>query len=520
MKSCASALLIFFVFTVPGFATVAVSKPLNGATVIPTVQFIASASSSTCSGGVAAIGIYIDNVKEYTVNGSSLNTTLSLSPGIHHAVVQEWDYCGGASGTQVTIDVVNQTGVSVTSPANNSTVGSPVNFVATAGTSTCSQGVASMGVYVDNDLEYVGNGSTLNTSISITPGTHHATVQEWDYCGGASGTPVTMNVTSKTGVFLTSPANNSTVGPLVTFAATASTNSCPQGISAMGIYVNSELVYTVNGAQLNTQLTLGSGPQYTTVKAWDYCGGAYDATANLTVVNTSNAKQLSNLQSATGWDAWGEYPPIYAICTAPCPGITWSMDQHQTSPSLSGSSTRFLIGGTTPYSDVLWSNKLMGQGSTQNLADTGRTLIPNLHNFVLDADVDVTNATVTQALEFDVNMYLDGVGMEWGTECNHLNDGDWDIWDNVNAHWVSTGVACPVTNGWHHLTLQVQRESNNDLLYQSITWDGVTHNINQTYAPFEIPSGWYGLTMNYQMDGNYNQSQNITYLDNVNLKYW
>ncbi len=45
--------------------------------------------------------------------------------------------------------------VMVTHPSNGATVSSPTNYVATATTTTCSKGVASMGVYVDNSLEYV-----------------------------------------------------------------------------------------------------------------------------------------------------------------------------------------------------------------------------------------------------------------------------------------------------------------------------------------------------------------------------
>jgi len=35
-----------------------------------------------------------------------------------------------------------------------------------------------------------------------------------------------------------------------------------------------------------------------------------------------------------------------------------------------------------------------------------------------------------------------------------------------------------------------------------------------------VPSSWYGITVNYKMDGNYNQSANTTYLDNLSLTYW
>ncbi len=53
------------------------------------------------------------------------------------------------------------------------------------------------------------------------------------------------------------------------------------------------------------------------------------------------------------------------------------------------------------------------------------------------------------------------------------------------------------------MTIQAQRESDNSLLFQSITLNGVTSNINQRYAPGTAPSGWWGITVNYQMDGNY-----------------
>jgi len=94
----------------------------------------------------------------YVVNGTSLNTSLSLSPGKYDTVVEEWDKCGGASTTPITITVSGSTGVSVSSPAGNSTVGSPVNFKATA-TTSCSKGVSSMGIYTaPYQLAYVVNG--------------------------------------------------------------------------------------------------------------------------------------------------------------------------------------------------------------------------------------------------------------------------------------------------------------------------------------------------------------------------
>jgi hypothetical protein len=232
----------------------------------------------------------------------------------------------------------------------------------------------------------------------------------------------------------------------------------------------------------------------------------------------AGATKLANIQASSGWESWGQLAPGYADCDAPCTGVNWTMTQGVASPSMSGNAAEFQIGGTTPYSDVLWTNPVIGQFSTQGLPDTNHTLLPTIHNFIYDLDFYVTDASVTQVLEFDVNMFMDSVAMTWAHQCNHLGDGDWDI--NVNLGWTSTGVPCNLTSGWNHVTIQVQREDDNSLLFQSITLNGTTANINKTLQPYTEPASWYGITVNYQMDGNYDEASNTTYVDNMSLTYW
>ena len=77
-------------------AGVTVSSPSSGATVQSPVHFVASATTS-CSEGVSAVGIYTAPYQlAYVVNGTSLDTYLTLSPGDYPTVVEEWDNCGGA----------------------------------------------------------------------------------------------------------------------------------------------------------------------------------------------------------------------------------------------------------------------------------------------------------------------------------------------------------------------------------------------------------------------------------------
>jgi hypothetical protein len=232
------------------------------------------------------------------------------------------------------------------------------------------------------------------------------------------------------------------------------------------------------------------------------------------------AKSFSNLQQSSGWGSYGQGPPSFIDCSpSPCDGITFSMKQGISSPSLSGSATQFNLGGTAVYTDALFNNHLIGAFSSQGLPDNNQTLVPSYHTFTYDVYFYGTNLELSQAVEFDMNQFFDNLGFIWGHECRIAGGHEWDIWDNVNAHWVPTGIACnPTDNSWNHLTIQVQRTPNNQLLYQSITLNGVTNQVNQYYNPGSAV-GWYGITINYQMDGNSQQAPYSVYLDELSFTY-
>ena len=235
---------------------------------------------------------------------------------------------------------------------------------------------------------------------------------------------------------------------------------------------------------------------------------------------TNTGKSFSNLQQSGGWGQYGLTPPTYATCSpSPCGGISYSMAQGITSPSMSGDSTQFNLGGTTVYGDVLFNNHLIGDFSSQGLPDTSHTLVPTYHSFTYDVDFYTTSLPLSQALEFDINQFFNNLGFTWGHECRIAGGNEWDIWDDINQHWIPTGISCyPNNNAWNHLTIQVQRTPDNQLLYQSITLNGVTSPVNQYYSPGSAP-GWYGVTINYQMDGNYQQTPYTAYLDNLTFTY-
>ena len=416
--------------------------------------------------------------------------------------------------------------VSVTAPANNSNVATTVQYVATASTS-CGRGVSAMGIYTaPNVLAYTVNGNKLNTELTLSPGTYNTVVQEWDNCGGSGKTPVTIVVKGGAPeVQLMAPSNNATVSTQVQYVATASTG-CGKGVAAMGIYLApGVLAYKVAGANLNTVLNLNPGTYHTVVQEWDQCGGAATTPVTINVGGpgpTGASGQFANLHQKSGWTGYALLPPFYNICSG-CqpagPQTTWAMTKGVASPALTGSSSRMDIGGQTLYSDVLWNNHLIGDFSSQGLPDTNRSIVPNVHNFTYDVYFFVGDASVSQALEFDINQFVNGQSYIWGHECRIAGGHEWDIWDNPGQKWHATGVPCnPISNAWNHLVIQAQRTSDNHLLFKSISLNGQTATLNYYESP--TPTSWYGIKINYQQDGNHKQEPYAIWLDRLNFSYW
>ena len=209
--------------------------------------------------------------------------------------------------------------------------------------------------------------TSLNTKLSLNPGDHKTVVQEWDRCGGSSFTAVPLTVTTASGVFVTSPANNSTVGSPVRFSATAATSTCPKGVASIGIYTApspDKKVYVTQGDSLNTTVSLSPG-------TLQHCGAGvgllrrrilYAGHHHCTVDTCGGSEtRLTNVQARKGWRGWGELAPKLRYLYDCQPEVTCSMTQ-------TGGATTFHLGGTKPYSDVLWSYPMVGPASVLGFA--------------------------------------------------------------------------------------------------------------------------------------------------------
>ncbi len=330
MKILRYTILLITSFAVPALATVTVSSPINGATVTSPVQYVATATASTCSTGVSSMGIYVNSKLAYFAKGAQqINTSLSMSAGAQHTVVVEWDHCGGSTSTGVNITVgtspSNQpNGVVVSSPANNSTVTSPVHYVASASTNTCSAGVSSMGIYANNKLAYFAKGaSQIDTQLSLSAGAQHTVVVEWDHCGGSLSTAVNITVGDASGPTLTLTANPSSIasGSSSTLTATA-TNATEVVITG-----TDGSSYTLPGSGGNQTVSPTATTTYTAQASGSL--GSTTATATVSVIPAGSDTAIQHvvfmLQENRTFDSYFGMLNPYRTNTTLHNGQNWSI---------------------------------------------------------------------------------------------------------------------------------------------------------------------------------------------------
>jgi hypothetical protein len=279
-------------------ASVTVSSPGSGTTVVSPVQFTAT-GSSTCAKGVSAMGIYTASGKlAYKVSGASLNTALSLSPGTYDTEVQEWDNCNASAKTPIKIVVVNATSsytLSIQLSGTGTVSSSPAGINCPAacsaafpsGTEVTLSAAAGSG-YFFAGWSGGGCGSGASCVLAISAAT---SLTATFASGGAPGASVTVS----------SPSSGATVVSPVQFTATGSSPTCAKGVSAMGIYTASgKLAYKVSGASLNAALSLSPGTYNTEVQEWDNCNASAKMPIKIVVVNAASAYTLSVELSGTG----------------------------------------------------------------------------------------------------------------------------------------------------------------------------------------------------------------------------
>jgi PKD repeat protein len=242
-----------------------------GSGIAPVTVTASTAGSSDPDGSVASSQI------DFGDGTSAAGPTAAhayAAPGSYTVTAKVTDNLGAISSISGTVSVT-PAGVTVATPTSGSTSNSPVHVLASAASGN---GISATWVYVDGVAMYKTNSASVDTSIPLSGGSHSMVVQAWDTKGTVLKAPVSLTVVATPKVVMTSPVNGARVSSPVHVVASASSGA---PVSAMWIYLDSNVVYKTALAKIDTYITMPYGTHTITVKAWDATGALFKAAATV-----------------------------------------------------------------------------------------------------------------------------------------------------------------------------------------------------------------------------------------------
>jgi PKD repeat protein len=259
----------------------------------PVTVSLSAARSSDPDGTIASVALSFGDGS--TASGLAASHTYNTA-GVYTVSAKVTDN-QGASSTASTTVIVKAPEVIVSSPANNLSVVSSVNVVATG---FSGNPVTAMQIYRDSVLIYTIRSANLNTTVALTAGTHTLVVKGWDSAGRSFAKTLTVSASQATGILATttslqsassatvpvtpkvvvsSPANGDQVLSSVHVVAEGFSN---HRIMAMQIYRDYKLIYSVHSPNLDTTIGLTAGKHLLAVKGWDSSGQSFMKLLNVT----------------------------------------------------------------------------------------------------------------------------------------------------------------------------------------------------------------------------------------------
>ena len=426
--------------------------------------------------------------------------------------------------------------VNVSSPVNNSTVGTTFPLVATA--SPClSQAIASMGYSVDFGATKVVDGAYINAQVTSPTGAHMLHVKSWGNKGASCVSDVPLNVVISNSIppisastSATTTTNVSVSAPLIgasvasPFTLTAAGTLCSgQAITAFGYSLdNSSNTAIINGTGFSTLVSATSGAHVVHVKSWGNQGAGCLTNVSITVIAVpvppvspkaaiipANAIAIKSFQTLPNWIA--EFDAGTSGAASGSTGIV-------ANPSLSGTARQYAMNYNN-YAGERFSAVLDNDGAATH--------------FVLDTMIYFASPANTIAnLEIDLNQVMsNGHTVIFGFQCDGWSR-TWDYTANTGTstsprdQWLHSTQSCNpqtwATNSWHHVQISYSRDSSGNVTYNSVWLDGVQQDLGVTVNS-DFALGWAAnrILVNVQVDGMTSTAGSATiYTDNMILYRW
>ncbi len=357
-------------------------------------------------------------------------------------------------------------------------------------------------------------------------------------CGGVGKAPQGQPQSAQQmSIVLESPGLGTASTPL----SVKATASSPNGISGWVVYLDDSAAMTVNNSSssLSASLPMNSGSHLLYVRVWDTTGTDF-ATSPTFQVNVQGSQATVSMPGSIAPNpspqpaaAAPPPPPPSPLPSVPGNANVFTAIQNmdgwqscsdcagggsttsnfwtagfQSSPSISGSSREFYVGGGA-WANALWWNKV---ASSQNWAS----------HFLWDFWVrfDSTSIKNAHGAEYDVWQIINGQEFMMGSQCN-FESGVWDVWDSSNNAWKPTSIACArfSSDTWHHIQWYVERSGTNQYHYGVLVIDGKAFTLDRSYYTNSVGRE-DSVGVQFQLDEDSTGTALHEWVDNVKLSIW
>lgn len=270
----------------PPSAALTVNTPTGtavagGSLSAPVTVTASTAGSTDVDGKIAATSINFGDGSA-AVSAVSASHTFTKN-GTYTITATVTDNLGAKSSKAVTL-------VIGTAPLEAAITATPGSAYAPANVNVSAAG--STGTIASTVLNF-GDGSAAVSAASAshkysTPGVYTVTAKVTDNTGAISTATTTVTVKAPE-VIVSSPAAGAVPSQLHVTATGFSGNL----VTAMQVYVDAALAYTVGSANLDTTLALANGAHTLIVKGWDSTGQNFSKTLSITTANQPPVAKLS-----------------------------------------------------------------------------------------------------------------------------------------------------------------------------------------------------------------------------------
>ena len=183
--------------------------------------------------------------------------------------------------------------VTVSTPANNSTLTSPVLIAASA---TSDKNITGWRIYVDGTSVYhTGSTKSIRTSVSMAPGTHHVIVRAWASNGTNGSVTLTETIGSST-----PGTSQGTVAPTSLAFGSVATNTSSTS-QAVKVTNTGSATLNISGVSISPSQFAVSGPTSTSIAPGS--SATYSVTFSPTAVSAYSGTMSFSTNSATAVSA-------------------------------------------------------------------------------------------------------------------------------------------------------------------------------------------------------------------------